>query len=183
MASLVSQVKAWTKGRNKSGQSGLGLTIKAINHMREHRDWDAVAWLLKGLEDDVSTLATVKRMIRLNFAGEVRLKTKDVKHASGYEFSFTEKPEHMTPVRNDWMRVEEAHDIGKSITSKEFKDLLTELLEEKKEEKEYNHKAVAKRLYKKLRDEGINLELFINELRAEDKERRAGQVVLQENVA
>ena len=176
--SLSKRARNFGLGREKSAVYGLKLAIEVIEHMANHRDWDAAANLLGGLKSEPPMQVTVKRMIRLRFGDNIKIKSAGAKHTSGFEFTWQTKDPVVAP--NSWAMILDAAAANQAITSKQFKDTLKTALGEDKDEDEakpaFDQEKKAKELLAKLRKEGVNVDAFFAEVKRQDMLKRGVQV-------
>lgn len=176
--SLSKRARNFGLGREKSAVYGLKLATEVIEHMAQHRDWDAAANLLGGLRSDPPMQVTIKRMIRLRFGDDVKIKSAGAKHTSGFEFEWQTKDPIIAP--NSWAMILDSAAANNAITSKAFKDTLKTALGEDKDEDEdkpaFDQEKNAKALLAKLRKEGVNIDAFFAEVKRQDTLKRGAQV-------
>lgn len=151
---LIQRNKDWAKSFSSNGHVGLGLMIETVEHMAQHRDWDAAAHMLQATEALDNVHSCFKRIIRVGLGDVVTLNTRAKDHATGYRFKFKAKGTDSIPLRNIFATVKDYFDKGHAFNSIELQTKLKELLGEEKAAKAFDADAYAKRVFKKLREEG-----------------------------
>jgi hypothetical protein len=165
MATLQQRVKSVFKSLGTQKANALVVMVDTIEHMAQHRDWDAAAHILAATQDSEGVHACYKRLIRFALDKQVSLKTRGVKHSTGYEFSFSTKGTTPLVLSNRWAQIAAFTAKKAGYDNAEMHDLIRETFGEAKAKKAYDVKAAAKRAFNSLVETG-DLSMF-NKYRAE----------------
>ena len=171
------QVNTFFNALGRNSAYGLRLLVNAIIKIEKDRDWDAAASIFakaKAMEDKrigSAIAASFKLLLRTRFGDRlVMMNDKTAKHGVKFEMKWNFN-EYVTP-SNYWSYVLDCMSAGKGYADAEMLKTLKGLAEEK-EEKDFDTKAAAKRAYKKLKEEGVHISAYINELIALQKAENA----------
>lgn len=148
MATLIKQVKGFVTRQNNAGASGLALFTSCVDHMFEHGDWTPLAWLIaKTASRDGAAFRSILGAV----TGGVSIVTTS-KEAKEQPSGIVIKVKDNAGPSDKMTLLREMVDEGVSFRSNAIRERLLE-----KEKPEFDLKAYASRLVKKLDKEGYTL--------------------------
>ena len=150
MTNLLKRASTFGTNQKKAGNTGLALVAETVRHFSEHGDWRPMSRLLKGMDHTRSDQASLRWIMGQVLHNNIRVK-KDVSHAELFVFS---KKDNEGPVFTNKLAIlDTLINDGFSFRSKDVREALSDV----KEEKEFDLDKYITGVLKKLTKEHANL--------------------------